>query len=195
MTHWLSCPRCRETYEFNPRLRRCLRCGSPLLLHYELKIGASELRRRFESRPRGVWRYLELLPELGAEALSLGEGGTFLQMARRLGEELGLRNLYLKNEATNPTGSFLDRGATIEVTGALSWGASYIACVARGNLAASLAAYSVKAGLPCRVYALAGAEQGKLLQALAYDAEVFFIRGVEEVLESVDEDGLSLIHI
>ena len=134
----------------------------------------SELRTIIESRPLGVWRYLELLPKAVGEPVSLGEGGTYLQRAERLGRELGLRNLYLKNETMNPTGSFLDRGSTIEVTMALHSDVRCLECISRGNLAASLAAYAVKAGIPCRVYVLPGAEQAKILQALAYDAELIY---------------------
>ena len=134
----------------------------------------SELRIIIESRPLGVWRYLELLPKAVGEPVSLGEGGTYLQRAERLGRELGLRNLYLKNETMNPTGSFLDRGSTIEVTMALHSDVRCLECISRGNLAASLAAYAVKAGIPCRVYVLPGAEQAKILQALAYDAELIY---------------------
>lgn len=193
MTWRLRCASCGEEYPPHP-LKRCGRCGTPLLIDLEvIGLSSRELRSRFEGRPRGVWRYKELLPELGVEPPSLGEGGTFLQRAERLGESLGLRNLYLKNETTNPTGSFLDRGAVVEVAGALSWGAGLLACVARGNLAASIAAYAVKAGLPCRVYALPGAEQGKLLQALAYDAEVVFVGRREEAEGLAEEEGAYLV--
>ena len=176
MKAWLKCTRCGRTYPPDIELRLC-ECGSPLILIHEIEglgIGGTELKKIIGSRPPGVWRYLELLPKAIGEPVSLGEGGTYLQRAERLGRELGLRNIYLKNETVNPTGSFLDRGSTIEVTMALHSKVRCLECFSRGNLAASLAAYAVKAGIPCRVYVLPGAEQAKILQALAYDAELIY---------------------
>ena len=116
MEAWLKCTRCGKTYPPNIELRLC-ECGSPLILIHEVEglgIGGTELKTIIGSRPPGVWRYLELLPKVVGEPVSLGEGGTYLQRAERLGRKLGLRNLYLKNETVNPTGSFLDRGSTVE---------------------------------------------------------------------------------
>ena len=170
----LRCARCGKAYPPDIRLRLC-ECGSPLLLVHRIEgLRGSELKTAMGSRPPGVWRYLELLPKPVGEPVSLGEGGTYLQRAERLGRELGLRNLYLKNETMNPTGSFLDRGSTVEVTIALHSGIGCLECISRGNLAASVAAYAVKAGIPCRVHVLPGAEQAKILQALAYDAELLY---------------------
>ncbi|RLF98431.1 MAG: threonine synthase [Thaumarchaeota archaeon] len=174
MKSQLKCIQCGKTYPLDIKLRLC-ECGSPLLLIHQIEsLGGSELKSIIESRPLGVWRYLELLPKTLGEPVSLGEGGTYLQRAERLGRELGLRNLYLKNETMNPTGSFLDRGSTVEVTMALHSNIGCLECISRGNLAASLAAYAVKAGIPCKVYVLPGAEQAKILQALAYDAELIY---------------------
>ena len=164
MSSRLECAQCGKIYPLDIRLRLC-ECGYPLLATHQVEGSAgSELKAVIESRPLGVWRYLELLPKGIGEPVSLGEGGTYLQRAERLGRELGLRNLYLKNETMNPTGSFLDRGSTVEVTMALHSDVRCLECISRGNLAASLAAYAVKAGIPCRVYVLPGAEQAKILQ-------------------------------
>lgn len=159
-----------------------------MLVAYEFEeVGGGELiRSRFEARPPGVWRYLELLPGLSAEPVSMGEGGTALVRAERLGRFIGVRRLLLKNESTNPTGSFLDRGASLEVTSALSASAPSVTCIAPGNLGVSAAAYSARAELPCKIYFRPGVEQAKILQALAYDAEVSFLRGSEGMGETGD---------
>ena len=170
----LLCPRCgkKEAYPTH-RLTGC-NCGTPYLLDYSIEGYSSELIKVFASRPKGLWRYLELLPPIKVNPVSLGEGGTFTHYSEGLGRYLGLRRLYIKNEATNPTGAFTDRGASLEVSKSLETGDHRIICVASGNLAVSIAAYSAKASIPCSVYLKHGVEPVKILQALAYDAEVFF---------------------
>jgi threonine synthase len=169
----LVCPRCGNRQTDTGRMVSICGCGTPFLVdHYVGKYG-SELVKIFSSRPRGVWRYHEFLPGLKANPVSIGEGGTFLHLSEGLGRQIGLRRLYIKNEATNPTGAFTDRGASIELTRSVEIGIQKILCVASGNLAVSIAGYSAKAGIPCSIYLKQGVEQVKLLQALAYDAEVF----------------------
>ncbi|MEP7041400.1 MAG: pyridoxal-phosphate dependent enzyme, partial [Chloroflexota bacterium] len=97
-------------------------------------------------------RYRDLLARPDeAFPISLGEGGTPLIHAKRLGAELGLDALYLKFEGTNPTGSFKDRGMVLAINRAVAAGASAIVCASTGNTAASAAAYAAAAGLPCFV--------------------------------------------
>jgi threonine synthase len=124
-------------------------------------------------------RYRDLLAD-GDEPfpLSLGEGGTPLIHARRLGRELGLTNLHLKFEGTNPTGSFKDRGMVLAVNRALSRGAEAVVCASTGNTSASAAAYAAAAGLPCHVVLPAGkVARGKLAQALAAGARLVMVDG------------------
>jgi len=124
-------------------------------------------------------RYRDLLAEPDeAFPLSLGEGGTPLVHARRLGAELGLERLYLKFEGTNPTGSFKDRGMVLAVTRASHGGARAVVCASTGNTAASAAAYAAAAGLPCFVVLPVGkVARGKLAQALAAGARLVMIEG------------------
>ena len=110
--------------------------------------------------------------------ITLGEGGTPLVHARRLGAELGLRNLHLKFEGTNPTGSFKDRGMVLAVNRALTGGARAVVCASTGNTSASAAAYAAAAGLPCHVILPAGkVARGKLAQALAAGARLVMVDG------------------
>jgi threonine synthase len=124
-------------------------------------------------------RYRDLLAEEGESfAVTLGEGGTPLLHARRLGAELGLERLFLKVEGANPTGSFKDRGMVLAVNRALARGARAVVCASTGNTSASAAAYAAAAGLPCHVVLPAGkVARGKLAQALAAGARLVMIHG------------------
>ncbi len=131
--------------------------------------------------PRGgspsVFRYMSALPVRG-EPVSLGEGGTPLLASRRIGPSFGLRDLYLKNEGQNPTGSFKDRGMAVAVTAARRSGARVLVCASTGNTSASLAAYASRAGLESAVVIPDGkVAQGKLTQAVAYGAKVVRVAG------------------
>lgn len=185
----LVCPRCGNRQTDTGRMIPRCKCGTPFLINNYIEKYGSELVKAFSSRPRGVWRYLELLPSLKATPISIGEGGTFLHHSEGLGRQIGLRKLYIKNEATNPTGAFTDRGASIELTRSVEIGIQKILCVASGNLAVSIAGYSAKAGIPCSIYLKQGVEQVKLLQALAYDAEVFLTRDPSLTIKLLLEDS------
>lgn len=104
--------------------------------------------------------------------MTLGEGGTPLLRAERLGGELGLRNLMIKDETRNPTGSFMDRGTTVLVSVARHAGVRGYSCSTTGNLGASLAAYCAKAAVKARIRVNPNTDQGKLFQMLAYGAEL-----------------------
>jgi threonine synthase len=113
------------------------------------------LRRRWRpvdlgDRPAGVWRYREVLPD--CDPIGLGEGGTPLLAAVRVGESLGLRHLWIKDESQNPTGSFKARGAAVAVAAALAAGATRLAIASAGNAAAALSAYAARAGIEAHCY-------------------------------------------
>ena len=124
-------------------------------------------------------RYRDLVARPGEEfPITLGEGGTPLIHATRLGAELGLDALYLKFEGTNPTGSFKDRGMVLAINRAAESGARAVVCASTGNTAASAAAYAAAAGLRCFVVLPAGnVARGKLAQALAAGAELILVDG------------------
>jgi threonine synthase len=130
-------------------------------------------------RPRLVERYREFLPVTDATpVVSLGEGATPLVHARRLGAAIGVRNLHLKIEGQNPTGSFKDRGMVLAIAKAIESGARSVICASTGNTSASAAAYAAAAGLECVVVLPAGKiAAGKLLQALVFGARVIAVRG------------------
>ncbi|HEU4863353.1 MAG TPA: threonine synthase [Candidatus Limnocylindria bacterium] len=131
-------------------------------------------------------------------AVTLGEGGTPLIHARRLGEEIGLPNLHLKFEGTNPTGSFKDRGMVRAVNRALATGARAVVCASTGNTSASAAAYAAAAALPCYVILPAGkVARGKLAQALAAGARMIMVDGnfdaALEAVRRIGEDGSAVV--
>jgi len=116
LTH-LECARCGKTYSGTGVYNLC-ECGSTLFARYDLRRAASKLDpKALRSRASDLWRYREVLPVAnGGSIQSLGEGFTPLLRARRLGDKLGLPNLYLKDESQNPTGSFKARGMAVAVS-------------------------------------------------------------------------------
>jgi threonine synthase len=143
-------------------------------------------------------RYRDLLaaPE-EAFPVSLGEGGTPLVHARRLGAEIGLEQLYLKFEGSNPTGSFKDRGMVLAVNRAVARGARAVTCASTGNTAASAAAYAAASGLDCYVVLPTGkVARGKLAQALAAGARLVMVDGsFDDALTAVRELGTAKVAV
>jgi len=146
-------------------------------------------------------RYRDLLARPDeAFPITLGEGGTPLIHAARLGAELGLDNLHLKFEGTNPTGSFKDRGMVLAINRAVAAGSRAVVCASTGNTAASAAAYAAAAGLPCFVVLPAGnVASGKLAQALAAGARLILVDGnFDQALTAVralgDEEGVAVVN-
>lgn len=153
----------------------------------------------FMERPRGVWRYRELIPADFSRRVSLMEGGTPLIECRRLRDWVGVRELHIKFEGANPTGSFKDRGMTVAVTKAVELGVRGVICASTGNTAASLAAYASRAGLPCVTIIPEGAALGKIFQAIAHGALLVKVRGsfdqaLRTVMSIVGELGLYLLN-
>lgn len=165
------CVDCSHIMDSSDLAPICEECGAAVVVE---SVESRPLRRgQFEDLPAGVWRYRAFLPAVSAEeVVTLGEGGTPLLRAERLGHELGLRNLLIKDESRNPTGSFMDRGSTVLLSLAKGRGVKECTCVTTGNLGASLAAYCAKAGLKARVRVHPNTDQGKLYQMLAYGAEI-----------------------
>jgi threonine synthase len=133
----------------------------------------------WDRRHLSVWKYRELLPiEKEESIISLAEGGTGLHRCQRLGRKLGLRKLYVKNEGENPTGSFKDRGMTVAISKAKELGKKKVLCASTGNTAASLAAYSARAGMECIVLVPQGkVARGKMLQVTMHGARIIQVKG------------------
>ncbi|MBS7624532.1 threonine synthase [Candidatus Bathyarchaeota archaeon] len=186
----LKCIGCGAEFPPNTIIYKCSSCGELLSVEYNNDLMSPEISLRWASRPLTVWRYIELLPiSDSSKMVSLGEGGTSLNRCVRLGCELNLKNLYVKNEGENPTGSFKDRGMTVGVTKALELDMKRVACASTGNTSASLAAYAAKAGLECIVLIPSGKVAfGKLVQAIIHGARVIQVKGnFDEALRIVEE--------
>jgi len=175
----LHCIGCKREVREEESSTRCPSCGKPLEVTYDYGYIKARLNRYSLKRsPIKALKYLDFYPILNLDmVVSLDEGGTPLYPTRRLAERTGIRHLYIKNEGANPTGVFKDRGTLVEITKAKELGASAIAVASTGNMAASVAAYSSNAGLPCYVLVPEGTAIGKLAQALSYGARLLQVRG------------------
>jgi len=141
------------------------------------------------SKGRGVWKYAALLPSQNPRAaVSLGEGSTNLLRSNHLAEVLGLRQLFIKDETSNPSGSFIDRGTTVDISRANALGFKSAACGWSGNLASSVAAYCARAGIRARTYLPGEIDLGKLYQIVAYGAEISPCDSREHASKLVMED-------
>ena len=152
VTH-LVCALCGRQYEPGRAYNLCV-CGAPLLVRYDIRRAAETMvRERMSSRPPTLWRYREVLPVTNdASILCLGEGFTPLVHAERLGARLGLPNLYLKDEALNPTGSFKARGLAMAASMANELGLRKLAIPSAGNAGGALVAYAAHGGLEAMVF-------------------------------------------
>lgn len=156
----------------------CERCFGPLEAVYDLDaLRRLPLRERIEAGPRSIWRYVDLLPVDYDPAVDLSPGMTPLVPAPRLGDALGLRRLYLKNDSTNPTWSFKDRAVEIGTAAARRFGYQVLACASTGNLANSVAAHAARAGMRAVVFVPAGIERGKIVQSAIYGPTVIEVEG------------------
>ncbi|HEU4596186.1 MAG TPA: threonine synthase [Pyrinomonadaceae bacterium] len=153
VTH-LECAACGARHEARRLQNLCMECGKPLLVRYDLAAaGRSLTKETLKGRRSDLWRYREVLPVAREEnVVSLGEGWTPLLRAARLGERLGLAELYLKDESRNPTQSFKARGMAAAVSMAKELGARKVAAPSAGNAAGALAAYAARAGLEAHLF-------------------------------------------
>ncbi len=153
ITH-LECAACGLEHEARRLHNLCRECGKPLLVRYDLeRAGRSLTKESLSGRRADMWRYREVLPvESDENIVTLGEGWTPLLRTARLGQILGLGNLYIKDESQNPTQSFKARGMTAAVSMAKELGARKLAVPSAGNAAGALAAYAARAGLECFIF-------------------------------------------
>lgn len=151
---FLECSRCGEHFDPGQIQTFCPDCNAPLLARYDLaKARAGVDRDRISTRPRGMWRWHELLPVRDPEnRVTLGEGDAPLLRLPRFGGALGLKNLYVKDESLNPTGSFKARGLAAAVAKAKELGIEKVIIPTAGNAGGAMAAYAARAGLRAFVF-------------------------------------------
>ncbi len=173
----LRCRECGRSYG-KAALSVCEWCFGPLEVAYDYDaIAASMDRSKIAGGPPTIWRYGALLPVEPAGAVDLGAGMTPLVKADRLAAELGLNELWLKNDSVNPTGSFKDRVVSVALTAARDFGFKVAACASTGNLANSVAAHAAWAGMAAYVFVPADLEPAKIVATAVYGARLVAIEG------------------
>jgi threonine synthase len=173
----IKCESCGREYPPGMTIFRCESCKASLEISFNYpKLRKTLSLEKLRKRPFNHSRYLELYPV--KSLVSLGEGGTPLIRSRNLEKDLGLGfELWFKYEAQNPSGSFKDRGSSVEIGRAVESRARRAVVASTGNMGASLSAYSSIANLDCHVFTPSDARPVKLRQILAYGARVYEIPG------------------
>ena len=173
----LRCRECARTYPVEA-LHVCEFCFGPLEVAYDYDaIRASVSREKIAAGPSTIWRYADLLPADATNPVNLGAGWTPLVRADRLAAELGLGELWIKNDTLNPTGSFKDRVVSVALTKARELGFKVAACASTGNLANSVAAHAARAGMESVVFIPADLEAGKVITTAVYGGTLVAIDG------------------
>lgn len=174
----LRCKECGTEYE--PKaVHVCELCFGPLEVTYDYSaLSRSVTRETIEAGPNSIWRYRPFLPVATDTPIDVGTGMTPLVRSQRLARRLGLKQLYIKNDAVNmPTLSFKDRVVSVALTRARELGFSTVSCASTGNLANSTAAIAAHAGLDCCVFIPADLEAGKVLGTLIYSPTLMAVQG------------------
>ncbi len=173
----LVCRECGRRFPAEP-IFVCEHCFGPLEAQYQLGgLGGEALRERIESGPVSIWRYQDLLPASRVPEWDLAPGFTPLVRAHRLGDALGLRQLYLKNDTRNPTWSFKDRVVAVALAAVKTFGFTVLSCASTGNLANAVAAHAAKAGLRAVVFIPKGLERAKVITTAVYRPTVVEVEG------------------
>jgi threonine synthase len=173
----LQCKECRESYLLEARYA-CDRCFGPLEVRYDLsRLDAAEAKRRIQAGPQTIWRYADFLPFETPPRTALAAGVTPLIRADRLAERLGLREVWVKNDAANPTHSFKDRVVTVALAKARELGYEVVACASTGNLANAVAAHAAAAGVESYVFIPDDLEEQKVLATGVYGTRLVAVRG------------------
>ena len=175
----LVCSRCATPHDSERLQRFCVECSGPLYARYDLDPKRVPWAQSgLEGRSPGLWRYSELLPVRDPERrIDLGEGGTPLLPAPRLGKRLGLARLELKDEGLNPTGSFKARGLCLAVSRAWELGARKLSIPTAGNAGSALAAYCARAGLEAIIYVPVNTPGEFVVECRSFGAQVILVDG------------------
>jgi len=185
--------RCRECGREYPgeALNVCDFCFGPLEVVYDYATISEVISHdRITAGPLSIWRYHDLLPASGDDPVDIMAGFTPLLKAHNLGERLGLKNLYIKNDSVNPSFSFKDRVVSVAATKAREFGFETIACASTGNLACSVAAHAARAGLRSVVFIPSDLERGKVIGAAVYGPTMVAVEGTyDEVNRLCSEVG------
>ncbi len=157
----------------------CEETFAPLEVVYDYDVIRAQVSREsIAAGPNSIWRYRPFLPVTTDNYIDVGTGMTPLVKSHRLARRLGLKNLYIKNDAVNmPTLSFKDRVVSVALSRARELGFTTVSCASTGNLANSTAAIAAHAGLDCCVFIPADLEAGKILGTLVYNPTLMAVKG------------------
>jgi len=174
----LICRECKREYPAEA-IHVCEFCFGPLEVNYNYdEIRETLTKEKIEKGPKSLWRYIDLLPVMGKEMVGLHAGFTPLVRSRNLGQKLGLKELYLKNDTVNhPTLSFKDRVVSVALTRAKELGFDTVACASTGNLGNAVSAHAASAGLKCYIFIPEDLESGKVLGSLIYHPILISVKG------------------
>lgn len=173
----LICRECGTTYPSEAKYS-CEFCFGPLEVAYDLDAARGVVTREsITNGPNSIWRYGALLPDPGVEPIDMGAGWTPLRRSTRLAEVLGVRELWLKDDTRNPTGSFKDRVVSVALSSARRLGFTLAACASTGNLATSVAAHAAFIGWPSVTIIPADLEKSKIAMAAIFGGTVLGVEG------------------
>jgi len=175
-----KCIVCGAVFPATPELTTCSVCGAVLEIEYDYEVIKGNVRREDISARKdpSMWRYKEFLPvEAESNLGGLRVGGSPLYPAKALGDEIGLTNLYIKDDGFNPTSSLKDRASAMAVVKATEAGADTIACSSTGNAASSLAGNAAARNMATCIFVPSRAPKGKLTQLLLFGAKVVSVQG------------------
>ncbi len=195
VTH-LECAKCAAQYEPNRLYNLCTKCGKPLLVRYDLASAAASLKTSdLKNRVSSLWRYREVLPVVNDQnVVTLGEGWTPLIHTPRLGEKLGMSQLFIKDESLNPTGAFKARGLCLAISMAKELGVRKVAIPSAGNAAGAMSAYAARAGMEAHIFMPVDTPVANRIECLELGAQVTLINGLitdcgAEVAKRKDIEG------
>jgi threonine synthase len=179
LTH-LHCTACGLKHDWSRLQNLCTKCQKPLFADYDLPAaGCTLTRATLATREKSLWRFREVLPlPREAEPVSLGEGGTPLLRAERLGKKIGLTTLWIKDEGQNPTHSFKARGMAVAVSMAKYLGATKLAVPSAGNAGGALAAYAARAGLEAHIFMPNDTPHANVIECRETGAHVTLVDGL-----------------
>jgi threonine synthase len=179
VTH-LECGACGLRHEAQRLHNLCTQCGKPLLVRYDLETAARSLTKdSLKDRRPDLWRYREVMPVTNdRNIVSLGEGFTPLLHASRLGSQIGLQELYIKDEGQNPTQSFKARGMTAAVSMARELNVKKLAVPSAGNAAGALAAYAACAGMEAHIFMPKDTPRANVIECEQTGAHVTLMDGL-----------------
>src|SRR5437660_651457 len=192
----LECPKCGTHHAAHVKQNLCSNCGAPLLVRYRLDDARTQWSKdAVAGRAKTMWRYAEMLPVQSADNIvSLGEGFTPLLPAVRLGAQLGLKRLLVKDEGLNPTGTFKSRGASAGVSRAKELAIGDVAMPTAGNAGGAWAAYCAQAGIHLRIAMPQDAPEINKLECQIYGADLTLVNGLisdagKLIAQGVKENG------